>query len=193
MPMVIIETKFKMPIFLGAEHESYKINIENLARIKDSKIFNNSDPAHAAIVLGNIMNTANFDLKIFAGNFNGAVSDHDYYLTALDGYLKRKLPLTIIFEKDPNPKSLALALLDRYSDNNSNLSVRKIKADINVSNNLHFTIADSRMFRLERSSENYQARCSFNNRTVAGLLESEFSALHYASESIDYKELIKAN
>lgn len=176
------ENKIIVPIKLGPEHEAYKVAIENLARFKDTSIFNNSAPEHAAIVLGNIFQNATRHVKIFAGNFNGAVSNNQYYLDSLKQYLDRKLPVSIIFEKEPNPNSLALALLKEYKNTNR-ISIRKISEGKTLIHNKHFTIADGRMFRLETCSENYQAQCSFNNPDVTNVLDSEFSALtNYAIE-----------
>ncbi len=156
---------------------TYQLAIENLAKQKDPYLFENTGPFHAAVVMGNIFETATKYVNIFAGDFNGAVSDKAVYLDGLGNYLERKKPLSIIFEREPNPNSLALQLIRKYARVNNNIDIRILNEDKDGNEQGHFTIADDRMFRYEKSKDEYKALCSFNNISVVETLETKFSEL----------------
>lgn len=154
---------------------AYRIAIENLAKNSSSSLFENSGPSHAAIVMGNIFKNSNKSVKIFAGDFNGAVSDNPYYLEGLKSYLAKGKPIQIIFENNPNPESKALELIKLST--NGNISVKKLRSDATISQKKHFVIGDDKMFRLETSKKDYEALCSFNQPDFVKKLESVYSEL----------------
>jgi len=160
--------------------EGYKIAVENLAAINSPTEFTNIGPEHAAIVFGNIFKTAKDYVKIYTGNFSGDISNKDYYLNNLKSLLRRHIPISIIFQNDPNEHSLALAALEEFS-NSKNISLRKLIKFQDVFQN-HFTIADNRMYRMETSVTNYEAECSFNGPDTVNTLDKVFSYLIAFSE-----------
>lgn len=165
------------------DSEVYKKAIENLAANKDPHIFDNANPEHAAIVLGNILKNSNEKVQIFAGDFNGNVSDNEYYLVNLTTYLNKNKPLYIIFENQPNPDSLALKLIKQYPTN-PNISIFILKEDTGLHKYPHFTIGDGRMFRMETEKKQYKAICSFNNKEIVQAFEKTFRILLGESEPL---------
>lgn len=171
------------------EIEAYRIAIENLAKNNDSSTFNNSGPDHAAIVLGNIFKNSNHCVNIVAGDFNGIVSDNEYYLNALRNYLNKNKPLNIIFENEPNKDSLALALLRKYMlSASSQITIRRFKMTDGLEQPpVHFTVGDNKMFRLETSKEDCTAMCSFNNIGFSKKLDDFFSTLIQFSSNYTFE------
>jgi hypothetical protein len=162
--------------------EAYRIAIENLAKNNDPSVFNNSEPAHAAIVLGNIFKNSNNSVKIFAKDFNGKVSDNDYYTTYLKSYLDKNKPITVVFEEVPKPTSKALALLQKYKCiKDSNISIKVLTENSPLKSSPNFTVGDNKMFRVETSKEDYTAVCSFNNIEFCSELESLYKKLEESS------------
>jgi hypothetical protein len=158
---------------LPPEYESYKNAIENLAASDDKSVFQNSDPVHAAIVLGNIFKKATKYVKIFAGRLNGQISNNSYYLQSLQILLEKKIPLTILLEGYPDYNTNAFKLLKTYSANSAPfISVSVIKS---YGVFFHYTIADDCMFRLEVEANSYSAYCSFNNIETTKLLNTSFN------------------
>jgi len=157
------------------EFYAYKIAIENLAKNNSQSTFGNSGPEHAAIVMGNIFKNATKHIKLFAKDFNGAVSDNPYYLESLKLYLETEKPLTIIFEDEPNPNSKALALIRSFNSNR--VAIRKIKNGVKLKKEDNFAISDDRMFRLEYSKDDYKAVCSYNNPDFVRILEDIYTDL----------------
>lgn len=158
---------------------AYRVAIENLARNFSTKVFGNASASHAAIVMGNIFKTSNKAIKIFSGNFNGAISDNPYYLDGLKSFLDKGRELDIIFENEPNRDSKALGLIK--ASNNCNISIKKLNKTAKVSSLEHFIIGDGKMFRLETSKENYEAICSFNNPDSVKKLEAIYARLQLQS------------
>ena len=163
--------------FSTDDYEAYQLAIENLALLKDQYVFENSGPVHAAIVMGNIFRTAKKGIKVYAGDFNGRVSDNPYYLEWLEVYLTKNLPLTVIFENEPNAKSKALSIIRKHQKDRFNNSIIIKKLQKKAPFPEHFTIADGRMFRIETSTSNFKAVCSFNNSEIVNSFEERFKGL----------------
>lgn len=156
------------------EFNAYKLAIENLALSNNSTEFSNKGPIHASIVFGNIFKTAKKNVKIFTGNFSGQISDKPYYLENLRLLLTKNIPICVIFQHEPNDKSLTLSLLKEFPKNN--ISLWKLNSHKEILN-YHFTTADSRMYRIETSPSDFEAECSFNDPATAEALEGIFSKL----------------
>src|SRR5260221_14694704 len=163
-----------MPTILSPEHEAYRIAIENLAVGSDNSVFENSSPAHGAIVLANILRKSDKEVKVFTGTLDSSVCNYQYYLEALKYYLDRKKPLTIIFENDYDVNSLAFKMVKEYQKENDKIEVRKL---INSTSVPHFTISDHKMLRVETSKTNFTAYCSFNSPSLVEPLENIYSTL----------------
>ena len=82
--------------------------VESLAINKENKVFFNSGPIHAAIVMSRIFEYSRDEVNIFCGGFSGAVSNDPTYLSCLDSFLKRdnsKIRILVEdYEKNKNSK-----------------------------------------------------------------------------------------
>ncbi len=165
------------------KNKAYILAIEQLAYFQDNRDFNNSSPNHAAIVMGNIFRTAVVDVKMFIGNLDEEVYDNEYYIKYLGLYLKRNLPLTLIFEDFSNKKSKALELIRETK--NEQIFLYRLKLSTQDFKQIeHFSIGDGRMYRLEKDTKGYISTCSFNNKKVVNQYDNEFKYLLSFSELI---------
>lgn len=154
--------------------------VEALATEGENKIFFNSGPLHAAAVMSTIFKHANKNVKIFAGDFSGAVSNREIYLSQLNNYLARPdTNLEIILQNDSNiHKSKIFDVLRgkrnvKLTQSPFKVTRRVLEDDVPV----HFTVADGKMFRIETDVDNFYAECNFNDVEKASQLTSLFDNL----------------
>jgi hypothetical protein len=185
------QPKIIVPTVLSSDYEAYKARIENLAANKDGMIFFNSGKEHAAIVMSNIFKYSKSSLKILAGDFNGAVCGNADYITQLKSFLNRKGKLEILMddynsEKINNPFAEVIKF---YSFFNKDLvSVKKTNGkliDSETQKPIHLTIGDNDKFRYEYDTNQYSAKCSFNNQTIASTLAGHFDTLFLKGEPVN--------
>ncbi len=168
----------------SVEIQAYKVAIENLATGRDKSIFTNSGPDHAAIVLANIFRTAKKYIKIYTGRFDKCVSNNEYYMASLKEFLGRDIPLSIIFESDPDLDSSALKLILSTHKQNDKISLKKLIPSYSPMGEFnHFIIADDMMFRAEKIND-YSAIGSFNDSKLAKNLNTRFESLDKISNTI---------
>lgn len=155
------------------DEKAYQLAIENLAATRNTAKFDNKGSIHASIVFGNMFKTAETDVKIYTGSLSGEVSDLKYYQDNMKSLLQRDIPVSIIFQNEPNWNSCTLSLFKEYPKNN--ISLWRLNDASNGFFPNHFAIADKRMYRFETSTENFMATCSFNNPLVAEKLDTVFT------------------
>ncbi len=164
----------------------YQRSIESLAENKDSMVFLNSGKEHAAIVMGNIFKHAKENVRIFAGNFNGAVSCNPYYQENLSNFLKRGGNLKILlqeYNKNKPPEIFNLfTSFDFFYPENVDLKVSNATVVSDIDKNaVHFAIGDETMYRLENDTENYIAKGSFNDSEKSKYLIKIFDEIYQDS------------
>ena len=167
----------------------YYNDISSLAEYEIGIQFKNEGNLHAAIVMANIFSHSHKNLKIFAGNFNGAVSDTSIYLESLKGYIERGGDIEIIFEELPSGKSKALSILKEYKSNPifkekikisiaNQSSLKKYLSYLKETNSMvHFTIGDDKMYRCELDTTTYKALCNFDDKKFSANLNQFFTIL----------------
>jgi hypothetical protein len=139
--------------------------------------FNNKDKRHAVGVMSTIFRIAKENIKIFAGDFGGDICDKDDYINELEAAIERNVPISIVFENEPNLKSQCLNKLLELKAKGKNILLYKLKEDykqtlankdIHVS---HFLISDSQKFRYEEDGINYKAFCNFDDKKLGKILD----------------------
>jgi hypothetical protein len=152
--------------------------------------FKNKGAHHAAIVMANIFNYATDNVKMFAGNFNGDISDTSIYLASLEAFIKEGGSLDIIFEQAPNPGSKALRLIKSYQQQAAykhNITIKmatpeaiqayKARFKDTHQTMIHFAVGDEKMYRCELDVVTYKALCNLDDRLLAGQLLDFHEAL----------------
>ncbi len=167
---------------------TYQLAIEKLAKLKSEEIFSNEGPEHAAFVMGNIFINAQSKVRIFAGDFNGDVSNNAYYIDGLQKFLNKNCSnLTVIFEKSPNTNSTAYKILTSPKFHKK-VELRILGNEIDSKAPFHFAVGDSNMFRIETDTEKYTAICSFNNQENSEKLIKHFDEFLLDKSSIIAKQ-----
>jgi hypothetical protein len=162
--------------------KQYKDYISKLAREGKNEIFFNSGPEHAAFVMGTIFENANAYVKIYAANFSGQISNKPDYQNGLEKYLLKGKKVKILLQSDKfnsvKEKPDVFRLLKFYSLINPNQIEIKTHPYRLVENEgdseIHFTVADNKMYRIEEDVDSFTARGNFNNGEEAATLSNLF-------------------
>jgi hypothetical protein len=93
------------------ELDDYWKDLEILAKNNISIQFNNSGKEHAALVMSKLFTYSHSAVKMFAGDFNGAICDNEIYLKTLDEFLDAGKKIEVVFERKPNNDSKAFRRL----------------------------------------------------------------------------------
>src|SRR5262245_18526670 len=147
---------------------SYANYIESLAREGQDKVYFNSGPNHAAVVMSRIFKYSQRIVRIYCGGFDGIVSNDEDYLKYLDRFLAKGGMLKVLAQEDRSQgPGKIFKVLKKFPD-----LVEMYKTDSTVIYNttqkpLHFTIGDDKMLRLETGIDNYAAQGNFGNKDTA--------------------------
>jgi hypothetical protein len=155
----------------------YREYIKDLAKQGKSVVFYNSGPDHAALVMATIFATAKDTIRVFAGNFSGEISSKEEYRNGLENFLSRGGKIKVLLEKEKfesrteEPK--IFDILRFYSIiNPKNVEVKKHSNKLfrageekekNQLHEIHFTVADGKMYRVEDDTKSFTAFGNFND------------------------------
>lgn len=159
--------------------KAYIENIENLAKNRDNKVYFNSGPDHAMIVLINIFRNAKNYVETLCGNMCSEVCNNKEYLEVVDKFLGADSTrnFKILFDSyDENiNKKHIFRVLSKYPEQ---VSVRRLNAGKSAAydgKKIHFTVSDNRAFRLETDTEKRIAWGNFNDEAKADIFHTGFS------------------
>lgn len=169
------------------EMNDYLDFVEGLAKCQKDQVFFNSGPEHAAIVFSQMFKTAQKDLKIFAGDLSGEISNRDIYLKYLEFFLnKPDTKVEILLQSQEYVgKSFVFMVLNKFR-NKVHLKVSPVEVQLKSQpeSEIHFTVADNRMLRIEVDTNKYIAECNFNNPEKAGKLTWLFNNLFNSEDAV---------
>ncbi len=177
-----------------AELTDYNKDLDVLASKKISIQFNNKGKDHAILVMSKIFSCSHKNVKIFARDFNGEISDNRLYLNNLDAFLNKSKDNTVqvIFEKDPNPKSKALELLRNKKIKNPKQVILKRATEkqiesfktylVNEEGMINFTIGDNESgvfdkYRCETDTSKFIAVLNFDDQKFCATLNKLYKIL----------------
>lgn len=178
---------------LGSRLESYKKAVKNLAISKSDVIFPNKDAEHAAVVISNIIEHSDKEVRIFDDDLSGDVSDNsDELLDAIKkAVIEDKKTVKFLVRDDSHTTTKIYKLLSELAQSNENLTVKKVNQQfinsirdaseqiVNENIMINFSIGDKTSFRIEFPNSKRKAFCSFNNpkisKTLCDLFESKFN------------------
>jgi len=164
----------------------YREYIKDLAKNDKNVVFYNSGPEHAALVMATIFKNAKDTVRIFAGNFSGEISSQPEYRSTLESFLGKGGKLKVLLEKeklDDGNEPKLFDILRFYSIiNHKNIELRKRAQKVyrvdetkeNDSHEVHFTVADDKMYRVEDDTKLFTAFGNFNDPEAAKHLISIF-------------------
>lgn len=152
--------------------DRYAQAVAELATNKKSNLMHNEGNEHALIIFSNIFKTAEKYVKIVAKDLlNYEVANRCDYIDSLKGFLSRKgTRLEILlsnFDRTAarqTPLFSMLAESAAYKENR--ISIKSLGGrtfHTKEGDEIHFCIADDRMFRLETDVKARKALCNFND------------------------------
>ncbi len=166
----------------------YREYIRDLANTRSDEVFKNSSPKHAAIVLSNIFAQAQTEVLIFAGTLNGLLSKETEYQDSFDLFLQKKhVHIKILVENDSNFNPNLKEKLKILKENGCNLEIKQhnyILLEENTKVPLHFTLADSSMYRIETNTKTHYADGCFNDTSdTSTLFRNSFFDIYNSSDA----------
>lgn len=174
--------------------EEYRNFVSSLAKGEGvNRVFMNSDEDKALVVLVELFKSAKTIVRIFAANLCQHVGNQKDYIEALSDFIEKGGEVRILINKYDKETALQSDLYKRlayYKSEGKPVFIKKTTARPYYTNDeskkeVHFTIADSKGFRIETDTQKRTARCNFNNPDeAAGVIkffDEEFEK-EYAKE-----------
>lgn len=177
----------------------YRIFVHSLAKNREDRIFLNSDEDKAIVVLVQLIQNAQQELRIFAGNLCNRVGEDSDYIIAISEFVERGGSVKILlnnYDSSCAKNSNLFKRLAYYLAQGKNIIVKETTAkpyrtsDIDKKE-IHFTVGDHLGYRIETDIERRTAECNFNSPQVAKLIADFFDGLFESKDSkhIDIKGL----
>lgn len=171
----------------------YRTLIHQLAKNNSTKVFYNQDAQHAEIVLTEIFEKSKDIIRIFAAQLNDNPPVSDEYIRKLSDFIENGGKVRILLNKYEPANILNSELFKRlafYTLKQKDIQVKETSATVYYTNDpdkkeLHFTIGDSCIYRIETDVEARMAEGSFNNEVVAKKFIDMFDRLFTEGEDIN--------
>lgn len=168
-----------------AVEKNYKDFVTALSVSGENKTFLNSDEDHALEVLVRIFQTAQKEIRIFAGCLCNHVGNKQEYIIALSEFIERGGSLKILLNKFDKEKAKTSDLYKRlayYKEKRYPVVVKESQAHPYFTEDpsrkeIHFTVADEKSYRIETDIEKRTAECNFNNPNLAKGMTTFFDGL----------------
>lgn len=190
----------KGPYYFMAE-KAYRDFVHALAINRENKVFLNSDEDHALDVLVEIFQTAQQEVRIFAGSLCRHVGNENRYIVALSDFIDRQGKVRILlnaYDQSCAKESNLYKRLAFYKESGEDIIVRSTSAKPYMGSDpdkkeIHFTIGDQNSYRLETDIEKRTAICNFNDPDKGAVLAKFFDEQFNAkgTEEIDLAEILK--
>ncbi|MCL6103769.1 MAG: hypothetical protein M1292_14990 [Bacteroidetes bacterium] len=164
------------------DSSTYQNRVHDFAEKSDPFIFTNDGIGNAVIVSKEIFDHAKENVYIYCGQLNKKLTSDQLYFNSLISFLESGKKLKVLVSEIDGEYSPALQRVIEKSKVTNQVECRYLEnnADINShftfngNNNVHFTVADNKSFRIEFDPKEYKAFCSFNNIEISGKLTSIF-------------------
>lgn len=163
----------------------YAEAVAELANSKRPNLMHNEGDSHALIIFTNIFNTAEDYVKIVARNLaNEEVANNPLYIEALKSFLGRKnTTLSILlseYDQHVTPKLPLFEMIKStkaYRDGRVDIAYTGGRHFTSSDNNeIHFCVADDRIFRLETDVNARKAICNFKDEEIVSKLNESFTS-----------------
>lgn len=171
----------------------YKVFVHTLARNSEDRIFLNSDEDKAIIVLVQLIQNTQQELRIFAGNLCNHIGDNTDYIIAISEFVERGGVVRILlnnYDSTCAKNSNLFKRLAYYIAQGKNILIKETNtkpyrtSDVEKKE-VHFTVGDHMAYRIETDIEKRTAECNFNSPQVAKGIADFFDELFEVEESKD--------
>ena len=176
------------------EQQSYRAYILSLATQDRDVIFYNSSEHHGAFVMGTMFSKAKDTVKIFAGNFSGHISNKPDYKKGLEIFLRKGGNVEILLQEekfetlDKRPDIFQLlGIFKMLNHEQVKIKTHPFSVSNASKSEVHFMVADGKMYRIEDDVDNFTAAANFNDPKTAKTLTNLFDEIFAETES---KEIV---
>lgn len=163
--------------FKNITASKFKEAVQEIAKKKDDVKIHHVGADKSAVILGTIFKYSNHEIRLFVGDFNGAISNDEYYLEKLKKFILRGGKLSVIVNDIGVTPSKAYQMICTYESFNPNVSILEYDFTGELDIGIHFAIGDDYMYRIEIDTENYIGVASFNDKELSRSLIDYFDAI----------------
>ena len=169
----------------------YSDYISTLRKQCKNRIFMNSDSEKRKTVYRELLQSANSNLRFFAGNLCDEITNSEAFVEEISDFIEKNGALEIIlnqYNEDLIKASNLYKRLAFYSAQNCAVSVKRTSMSVNISIHdqdtpAHFAVADHQAFRLEVDIEKRTAICNMNDEIFAQKLVDIFEKISSNSQT----------
>lgn len=167
------------------ELDKYRAFVKDLSDNECDKVFLNSSPEHAVIVVAQIFRQSKDTVRIFAHNLIRTIGEKYDYIVALSEFIERGGAVRILlngFDADLARKSILYRRLNYFATCNKDIQIKSTNvhpylAEDEEQKEIHFTIGDKKAFRIETNTNEVLAECNMNGTKVATQFADFFDGL----------------
>ena len=139
----------------------------------------NDGKERAALLMSQIFRSATDHVYIYSRCMNPELTSIDVYYYSLQECLNRGVQISVLLQEDkPSDSRILIEAAKNGSIKVLSPEQQKILQTSLDGNNYHFTVADSKIFRLEYDVKDFKAIASFNGEKIAKDLEETFSLIN---------------
>lgn len=162
----------------------YSEAVSDLAKNKRKNLLHNEGNAHALIIFTNIFRTAEEYIRIVAKDLlNTEVANKYDYIESLKSFLSRSnTKLEILLSEFDMASARNTPLFSMIANSDAYKAERVVIKNMNGKafrdqngNEIHFCVADDRIFRIETDIKARKALCNFNDPEQAKELNEKFT------------------
>ena len=166
------------------ELTQYENWINDLAASDSSTLVFNDGHEHAAILFGTIFRTAKKRICIYCDNMCGIVTGTTDYYNALAECKKRGVKVNVLLNSLETDvlRQPVFNLIDKQNEVKLVPAGKEDYIQTKLNNlNVHFTVADGKIYRIEYDIENFKAIASFNDEKMGDTLTNVFDEVWNAA------------
>jgi hypothetical protein len=152
----------------------YREKVEELAKTDSPIVFYNSSADHAAVVMQTIVKNAQKNIDILAGDLSSLNCQSENFIIPIVNFILSGGKIRILLDEvkgNDLPKNElfdALKAFQDLEDYKEKVQIRKSLTSITIkgsdsSEKIHFTVSDSKAYRIENDTVNFTAKCCFND------------------------------
>lgn len=173
----------------------YRNFVHELIVRGDGRTFLNSDEDHALVVLTELIDMAQKEVRIFAGSLTGRVGSDLAYVIAISEFVERGGTLYILLnDYQPDSAEAKSSRLYRRLSYYQYLEKPVVVKTTNAhpyrtgdpkQTPVHFTIADRKGYRLETDTKERSAQCSVDDPKAASAVADFFDGIFNNDASLE--------
>lgn len=162
------------------ELQEYEAWLQGLAAKRVNTPVFNEGREHAAILLKTIFEHANEYVYIYCCCLRDALTGIEDYYEALKNYIRKKKKIRVLLNGTESEIDEDRSIFKLIGRDNYRILTKKQKELMEQAlnkQNVHFTLADDCIYRMEYDIEHFKALASFNDRNVGLVLKNAFESV----------------